>query len=74
MSFYRNQYLILQLDTLPVARDLHAYAELQIALLPHVVPDALAQGTDIPMTVFLETNVPIVAKYYEKAEALSKRS
>lgn len=74
MNYYRNQYIQLQLETLPVARDLGAYASLQKALLPLVVPDALATVADIPMTVFLETNTPVVAQYKESATALSNRS
>jgi len=74
MNYYRNEYLKLQLDTLPVARDLRAYAELQTALLPFVVPDADAQGTDFPMSVFLATNAPLVTENLKKAEALSMRS
>ncbi len=74
MNYYRNDYLKLQQDTLPVARDLGSYAALQAALLPLVVPDEQAQGTDIAMSVFLATNLPVVADYKEKANELSKRS
>ena len=74
MNYYRNQYLQLQLDTLPVARDLGSYASLQKALLPLVVPDAQATGTGIPMTVFLDTNAPVVTQYKAAATALSNRS
>ena len=74
MNFYRNEYLKLQQDTLPVARDLKAYAEVQAALLPFVVPDALAQPTDLAMSVFLATNAPLVTEYKISATALSDRS
>ncbi|KJA22822.1 hypothetical protein HYPSUDRAFT_185885 [Hypholoma sublateritium FD-334 SS-4] len=74
MNYYRNEYLKLQQDTLPVARDLGAYAGLQAALLPLVVPDAQAQGTDIAMSVFLATNTPLVSEYKVKATDLSNRS
>lgn len=74
MNYYRNDYLKLQQDTLPVARDLGSYAALQTALLPLVVPDASATGTDISMSAFLATNVPVVAEYKVKATALSDRS
>ena len=74
MNFYRNEYLKLQQDTLPVARDLRSYAVLQTALLPFVVPDALAQPTDLAMSVFLATNAPLVTDYKIKATALSNRS
>ncbi|KJA22823.1 hypothetical protein HYPSUDRAFT_138659 [Hypholoma sublateritium FD-334 SS-4] len=74
MTYYRNEYLKLQLDTLPVVRDLAAYAEVQTTLLPLVVPDAQAQETDIAMSVFLAANLPAVAEYKDKATALSDRS
>jgi hypothetical protein len=74
MNFYRNEYLQLQQDTLPVARDLNSYAVLQAALLPFVVPDAQAQPTDLPMSVFLATNAPLVTEYMIQATALSGRS
>ena len=74
MNFYRNEYLKLQQDTLPVARDLKAYAEVQTALLPLVVPDDLAQPTDLSVSVFLSINAPLVADYKISATALSDRS
>jgi len=74
MNFYRNEYLKLQQDTLPVARDLHAYAALQASLLPFVVPDAQAHGTDLAMSLFLATNTPLVQDYLKNATALSERS
>lgn len=74
MNIYRQKYLKLQLDTLPVARNLRAYTELQTTLLPSVVPDAQAQGTDIPMSLFLATHTPVVEEYLEKATKLSERS
>ena len=72
MNFYRNEYLKLQEDTLPVARDLNA--GLQVALLPFVVPDAQAQATDLAMSVFIATNAPLVMEYKIMATALSNRS
>lgn len=75
ISYYRNEYLKLQQDTIPVARDLGSYAALQAALLPLVVPDAQAStGADIVMSVFLSTNISIVADYKVKAKALFDRS
>jgi len=74
MNFYRNEYLKLQQDTLPVARDLNAYAGLQAVLLPLVVPDAQAQAADLAMSVFLATNAPLVTDYKITAMALSNRS
>lgn len=74
MTYYRDKYLKLQLDTLPVARDLGSYAALQIALLPTVAPDNAAKPTDLPMSVFLATNTPLVAEYHKSAEELSERS
>lgn len=74
MNYYRKQYIQLQLDTLPVARDLSAYADLQNSLLPIVFPDAQATDTDIPMSLFLETNIPLVKEYLENADVLFYRS
>ncbi|KJA22828.1 hypothetical protein HYPSUDRAFT_185891 [Hypholoma sublateritium FD-334 SS-4] len=74
MNYYRNDYLKLQQDTLPVARDLRSYAELQASLLPLVVPDPQAQDTDISMSAFIATNVPVVEEFKDKATALSDRS
>jgi len=76
MNYYREKYLKLQLDTLPVARDLAAYAVLQETLLPYVKRDDQANvlAGDIPLSTYLATNTPLVSGYLEAATALSKRS
>ncbi len=76
MNYYREKYLQLQLDTLPVARDLAAYAVLQQTLLPFVKRDDQANPAagDIPLSIYLETNTPLVSGYVQSATALSKRS
>lgn len=71
MNYYCNEYLRLQQDTLPVAQDLNSYTALQVALLPIIVPDEQAGDTDFPMSLFLETNTPLVTQYKEKAVAQS---
>ena len=62
------------MDSLPVARDLHTHAEMQKTLLPLVVPDALAQETDLSMSAFLAIQAPVIKEYLEKANELSRRS
>jgi len=76
MNYYREKYLKLQQDTLPVARDLAAYAMLQQILLPSVKRDDQADvaAGDISLSTFLATNTPLVSEYVESANALSKRS
>jgi hypothetical protein len=76
MNYYREKYLKLQQDTLPVARALAGYAVLQQTLLPFVKRDDQANvaAGDIKMSTFLETNTPVVAGYLESSAALSKRS
>ena len=76
MNYYREKYLQLQLDTLPVARDLAAYAVLQQILLPSVKRDDLADlaAGEIPLSIYLDTNTPLVSEYLEAATALSARS
>ncbi|KAF8341736.1 hypothetical protein F5887DRAFT_380707 [Amanita rubescens] len=76
MNYYREKYLKLQLDTLPVARDLAAYAVLQETLLPYVKRDDQANvlAGDIPLSTYLATNTPLVSGYLEAAAALSRRS
>ncbi|KAF8341758.1 hypothetical protein F5887DRAFT_919094 [Amanita rubescens] len=49
MNYYREKYLRLQLDTLPVARDLATYATIQQILLPFVKRDDQA---DIVAEIF----------------------
>ncbi|KAF8337656.1 hypothetical protein F5887DRAFT_1160992 [Amanita rubescens] len=76
MNYYREKYLELQLDTLPVARDLLAYSVLQQTLLPFVKRDDQANvgAGDIKLSVFLDTNTPLVSTYLVAATALSERS
>ncbi|EGO29888.1 hypothetical protein SERLADRAFT_413192 [Serpula lacrymans var. lacrymans S7.9] len=74
INYYREKYLQLQLDTLPVARDLGAYSTLQQTLLPYVVPDNQVKPGDIAMSIYLATNTPLVSEYLVSANELSKRS
>ncbi|KAF8337659.1 hypothetical protein F5887DRAFT_527946 [Amanita rubescens] len=76
MNYYREKYLQLQLDTLPVARDLATYATIQQILLPFVKRDDQADivAGDIPLSTYLSTNTPLVSEYLESAKTLSKRS
>ncbi len=76
MNYYREKYLELQLDTLPVARNLAAYAVLQQTLLPFVKRDDQANiaAGEIPLTDYLGLNTPLVSEYLEAATKLSERS
>jgi hypothetical protein len=76
MNYYREKYLELQLDTLPVARDLIAYSVLQQTLLPFVKRDDQANigAGEIKLSVFLDTNSPLVSEYLATATELSRRS
>ena len=67
MNIYREKYLQLQLDTLPVVHDLESYAEVQKMLLPSV------RGGEFSVKTFLETNTPAVKEYYSNANELSMR-
>jgi hypothetical protein len=76
VNYYREKYSKLQLDTLPVARDLAAYAILQQTLLPFVKRDDQADvaAGEIKLTVFLDNNTNLVSGYLDTATGLSKRS
>ena len=76
MNYYRERYLKLQQDTLPVVQALATYAVLQQTLLPFVMRDDQANEAagDIKMSTFLNTNTSMVAGYLESSAALSKRS
>jgi|SRR6266550_5978786 len=76
MNYYREKYLRLQLDTLPVARNLATYAIIQQTLLPFVKRDDQANPAagDLGLSVFLDTNTPLVSEYLEAATKLSERS
>ncbi|KAF8316526.1 hypothetical protein F5887DRAFT_1227143 [Amanita rubescens] len=76
MNYYREKYLQLQLDTLPVARDLATYATIQQILLPFVKRDDQADimAGDIPPSIYLSTNTPLVSEYLESVKTLSERS
>ena len=59
-----------------LTRDLAAYAVLQQTLLPLVKRDDLADlaAGEIPLSIYLDTNTPLVSEYLESATALSARS
>ncbi|PCH35842.1 hypothetical protein WOLCODRAFT_28164 [Wolfiporia cocos MD-104 SS10] len=70
---FKQEYVALQQKTLPVARDLQAYAELQIALLPIVVTKDPKPG-NLTLEDFIATNKPLVDDYLVKASELSAES
>jgi hypothetical protein len=76
MNYYREKYLKLQQDTLPVVRDLAAYAILQQNLLPFLKRDdqVNVSAGDIPLSNYLATTTSLLSGYLESAKALSKRS
>ncbi|KAK7031104.1 hypothetical protein VNI00_013709 [Paramarasmius palmivorus] len=72
-TYYRSQYLQLQLDTLPVARNLKSYAETQKALLPFVKVGKDVGPSDVDIKTFIDTNQPLVQGFKKEAATLADR-
>ncbi|KAI9106324.1 hypothetical protein DFS34DRAFT_645115 [Phlyctochytrium arcticum] len=67
---FRERYLNLQMETIPVARDLQTYATTQIAVLPTVSPTATTDPGKISLKDFLDINKGLTSEYQAKATDL----
>lgn len=74
VTIFRQRYLALQLQTIPVARDLQTYATTQITLLPTVTPQATTDPGSISLKDFLDINKGLTADYQTKATNLFNQS
>jgi len=70
VTIFRQRYLALQLQTIPVARDLQTYATTQITILPTVTTQATTDSTSITIKEFLAINQGLTTEYQTKATNL----
>ncbi|SPO01197.1 uncharacterized protein DNG_03944 [Cephalotrichum gorgonifer] len=65
----RQKYLDLQQKSVPIARDINAYALLTETLLPHV-----NQPGGVPLNTFLEQNVILVVRHGQQAKSIAEET